>query len=586
MPDNRNSSALSLISIYEISKILSSSLNLEKTLREVVNLLSSYLEMRRGMVTLVDDKSQMEVVAAAGMTPEALKRDGGSKLASALVALMARVVNTGMPIVIPNLAEEPLVAEADGGLAILEDEVVAFIGVPIKAADKTIGVLSIDRVLDTEHFDVNFEADVRFLTMVANLVGQTVRLHQSVANERERLLLEQHRLQKAVQAEAEPGRFSIDNVIGVSRRMQDVYAEIHQIAPSRSTVLLRGESGTGKELIARAVHFLGQRKDGPFVKVNCAALPETLLESELFGHEKGAFTGANAERKGRFELAHGGTLFLDEIGEISGPFQAKLLRVLQEGEFERVGGNRTLKVDVRLVCATNRNLEEMVSKGDFRADLYYRINVVPIFLPPLRERKEDIPLLVDHFLQRFNKENSRHVRIAPEAMDVLLACYFPGNVRELENCVYRVATLVRGDMVREADFACQRGLCLSSSLWKQGKPEMLMGGMQAAGGHVVAHASGGPGPLAPCAANCVDPHCAEAKRPVAVGVEVIGAQADHGEESYELSDDLSIGQQRERLMKAMEKAGWVQAKAARLLNLTPRQVGYALKKYNIEVKRI
>ena len=450
MPDNRNSSSLSLISIYEISKILSSSLNLEKTLREVVNLLSSYLEMRRGMVTLVDEKSQMEVVAAAGMTPEALKREGGSKLASALVALMSRVVTTGMPIVIPNLAEEPLVAEADGGLAILEDEVVAFIGVPIKAAEKTIGVLSIDRVRDSESFEVNFAADVRFLTMVANLMGQTVRLHQSVANERDRLLLEQHRLQKAVQPEAEPGRFNIDNVIGVSRRMQDVYAEIHQIAPSRSTVLLRGESGTGKELIARAVHFLSNRKDGPFIKVNCAALPETLLESELFGHEKGAFTGANAERKGRFELAHTGTLFLDEIGEISGPFQAKLLRVLQEGEFERVGGNRTLKVDVRLVCATNRNLEEMVAKGDFRADLYYRINVVPLFLPPLRERKEDIPLLVDHFLQRFNKENSRHVRIAPEGMEVLLACYFPGNVRELENCVYRAATLVRGDVVRDA----------------------------------------------------------------------------------------------------------------------------------------
>jgi Nif-specific regulatory protein len=581
MPDNRNSSSLSLISIYEISKILSSSLNLEKTLREVVNLLSSYLEMRRGMVTLVDEKSQMEVVAAAGMTPDALKREGGSKLASALVALMSRVVTTGMPIVIPNLAEEPLVAEADGGLAIIEDEVVAFIGVPIKAAEKTIGVLSIDRVRETDNFEVNFEADVRFLTMVANLMGQTVRLHQSVANERDRLLLEQHRLQKAVQPETEPGRFNIDNVIGVSRRMQDVYAEIHQIAPSRSTVLLRGESGTGKELIARAVHFLSNRKDGPFIKVNCAALPETLLESELFGHEKGAFTGANAERKGRFELAHTGTLFLDEIGEISGPFQAKLLRVLQEGEFERVGGNRTLKVDVRLVCATNRNLEEMVAKGDFRADLYYRINVVPLFLPPLRERKEDIPLLVDHFLQRFNKENSRHVRIAPEAMEVLLACYFPGNVRELENCVYRVATLVRGDVVRDIDFACQRGLCLSSSLWKQGKPEMLMSGSQAPGGHTAV--GGFVSAPSPCAANCVDPHCSEAKRPALSGLEPIEI---HVEESLELTDDLSVGQQRERLMKAMEKAGWVQAKAARLLNLTPRQVGYALKKYNIEVKRI
>jgi len=584
MPDNRNSSALSLISIYEISKILSSSLNLEKTLREVVNLLSSYLEMRRGMVTLVGDGEKLEVVAAAGMTPETLKKEGNRMVPS----LVGRIVGTGMPMVIPNLADEAG-QDADGGLATVEGEVVAFIGVPIKSADKTIGVLSIDRVRDSENNNVNFEADVRFLTMVANLVGQTVRLHGSVANERERLIMEKHRLQKAVQVEAEPGRFSIDSVIGVSRRMQDVYAEIHQIAPSRSTVLLRGESGTGKELIARAVHYMSTRKDGAFIKVNCAALSETLLESELFGHERGAFTGANVERKGRFELANGGTLFLDEIGEISGSFQAKLLRVLQEGEFERVGGNRTLKVDVRLVCATNRNLEEMVAKGDFRADLYYRINVVPIFLPPLRERKEDIPLLVDHVLQRFNKENSRHVRIAPEAMDVLLNCYFPGNVRELENCVYRVATMVHGDTVRDGDLACQKNLCLSSSLWKHGNRggvEMPRVGISGSmpGGAIV----GGGG--APCAAapSCAETMC-DGKRPVIDTtirrVAAAPAEAD-ADENYELTDDLSAGQQRDRLLRAMEKAGWVQAKAARLLNLTPRQVGYALKKYNIEVKRI
>jgi len=563
MPDNMNSSSLSLISIYEISKILSSSLNLEKTLRDVVNLLSSYLEMRRGMVTLVNTQGQMEVIAAAGMTPDALKKDGSRLISS----LMSRVVATGMPIVIPNLAEEPLADEA-GLPPILDDEVVSFIGVPIKAADKTAGVLSIDRVRHTDAEYLNFEADVRFLTMVANLVGQTVRLHSAVASERERLILEQHQLQKAVQGEAPTGRFNIENVIGVSRRMQDVYAEIHQIAPSRSTVLLRGESGTGKELIARAVHYLSQRKDNPFIKVNCAALPETLLESELFGHEKGAFTGANAERKGRFEMANTGTLFLDEIGEISASFQAKLLRVLQEGEFERVGGNRTLKVDVRLVCATNRNLEEMVAKGDFRADLYYRINVVPLFLPPLRERKEDIPLLVEHFLQRFNKENGRHVRITPDALNVLMACYFPGNVRELENCVYRVATLVRGDTVRDADFACQKGLCLSSTLWKHGKAESTV--------------ISGVGTPAICAAsNCHDPHCSEAQRPAPLPVSDLGV-----EESLDFSDDLPANQQKERLLKAMEKAGWVQAKAARLLNLTPRQIGYALKKHNIEVKRL
>ncbi len=546
---NRDNSALSLISIYEISKILSSSLALDKTLHEVLNILSSYLQMRRGMVSLVGEAGQLEVVAAHGMNTEQRKK-GSVRLAQGVTG---RILSSGMPIVIPNLADEPLFVdhEVEGTL---DGEVVSFIGVPIKTQEKTFGVLSIDRVWDTGkgvEGSVNYEADVRFLTMVANLIAQTVRLHQAVASERERLIMEKHRLQKALNPEKEPKHFTIENVVGVSRRMQDVYAEIHQIAPSKSTVLLRGESGTGKELIARAIHYLSPRKEGPFIKLNCAALSESLLESELFGHEKGAFTGAQTDRKGRFEQAHGGTLFLDEIGEISASFQAKLLRVLQEGEFERVGGNRTIRVDVRLVTATNRNLEEMVAKGEFRADLYYRINVVPIHLPALRERKEDIPLLVDHFLQRFNAENDRQVSMTPDALDVFLNCYFPGNVRELENCVYRVATMTKGDLVKEIDLPCQRDQCLSSVLWKNRKGTVT---------------------TTPLTLDTAPPPPVAEHEP----------ELDEG--PFNL-DDVG-GTQRDRLMRAMEKSGWVQAKAARILGLTPRQVGYALKKYNIEVKRI
>ena len=251
-----------------------------------------------------------------------------------------------------------------------------------------------------------------------------------------------------------------------ARQFRSVLDKIKIVARSNSTVLLRGEFGTGKELFARATHDLSPRKKGPFIKLNCAALPELVLESELFGHEKGAFTGALSQRKGRFELADRGTLFLDEIGEISPTFQAKLLRVLQEGEFERVGGMRTLKVDVRLVAATNKNLEEAVTRGEFRADLYYRINVVSISLPALRDRPDDVYLLAREFLQRFNEEHKTQLSLTMSAKGVLEGCYFPGNVRELENCVRRTATLAKGVKIVADDFACRHDECLSSTLWK------------------------------------------------------------------------------------------------------------------------
>jgi len=247
-------------------------------------------------------------------------------------------------------------------------------------------------------------------------------------------------------------RFKVDYIISASRRMQEALNLVGRVAPSPATVLILGESGTGKELIARALHFSSPRADRPFVKVNCAALPENLLESELFGHEKGAFTGALGRRIGRFEQAHGGSIFLDEIGDLSPSLQMKLLRVLQEKEFERVGSNQTIRSDVRVMAATHRNLEENIRKGTFREDLYYRLNVVTISLPPLRDRKEDILPLVDHFLKKYNRENQKQITaISKEARDLLLRYDYPGNVRELENILERAVVLSRGSTLSAQD---------------------------------------------------------------------------------------------------------------------------------------
>ena len=238
------------------------------------------------------------------------------------------------------------------------------------------------------------------------------------------------------------GKYHFGNIIGKSAQMQRIFALIEKVAPTKATVLITGDSGTGKELIARAIHYNSPRKDHPFISVNCGALPETLLESELFGHEKGAFSGAVSQRKGRFELAHEGTLFLDEISEMSPPLQVKLLRILQEMEFERVGGSQTLKVDVRVVAASNRNLKEDAANGRFRSDLYYRLNVVHVYLPPLRERPDDLPLLVNHFLAKYAKENHQElIAISSGAMERILDYHWPGNVRELENVIERAIIL-------------------------------------------------------------------------------------------------------------------------------------------------
>ena len=284
-----------------------------------------------------------------------------------------------------------------------------------------------------------------YLTKPVNLDELLHRIHQ--VQERQRLLTENRELRDAL-----VGRHRVEGIIGESGQMQEVLSLVRRVAPSDATVLIRGESGTGKELIAKAIHFASPRASGPLVKVNCAALPETLIESELFGHEKGAFTGAASARKGRFELADGGSLFLDEVGDLPLHVQVKLLRVLQEREFERVGSSRPITVNVRLLTATHRDLEALVREGRFRDDLYYRINVITIALPPLRERREDLSLLIDHFLKTSAEKNDKTIRgVSREAREALLRYDYPGNVRELENLIERAVVLSRDEVIGLAD---------------------------------------------------------------------------------------------------------------------------------------
>lgn len=555
-----------LTGIYEISKILTRPARLEITLSQTINLLSSFLDMQNGLITLLDEEGEPQMVVGAGWSEATAKRYFDCLPERAV----GQIVVSKMPFVVRDLANDPLFAEWMADLR-GPDRHRSFVGVPIKDHERVIGTLTVEHHHAGESAMLALDEEVRFLTMVANLVGQTVSLQALVARDRERMMSEQHRLEKRLEYSTPSDReHGTSAILGESQAVRAALDKIRIVARSNLPVLLRGESGTGKELFAQAIHDLSARKNGPCVKVNCAALPDSVLESELFGHERGAFTGAVSQRKGRFELADHGTLFLDEIGDISGGFQAKLLRVLQEGEFERVGGTRTLKVDVRIVAATNRNLEAAVAAGEFRADLYYRISVVPIVLAPLRERREDIPLLARAFLNRFNEEHGAGLTLSDEAVSVLRSCDFPGNVRELESCVRRTAAFAQGSRIMAGDFACRNGSCLSSLL---GKSNMN----KTSGSYIALPVAGGALRSRP------------AHPPLDSGLP--RAARDAAEEAVsESGEDSGIPQldefaDRERLIQAMETAGWVQAKAARLLGLTPRQIGYALRKHQIDIKR-
>jgi Nif-specific regulatory protein len=552
-----------LIGIYEISKLLTRPSRLEIALSGVINLLASFLDMNNGLIALLDEEDRTSTVVGAGWS-EATAREHFERLPEQAVG---QIVVSGMPLVVRNIAESPLFTDwselnADG-----PSSQRSFVGVPIKGENRTIGTIMIER-LDGNSSPHTLDEDVRFLSMVANLVGQTVALQTLVARDRERLMSERHRLEKELEERGEHKHGGIDWIIGESAAIREVVEKIQQVARCNLPVLLCGESGTGKELFARAIHEYSPRNQEPYIRLNCAALSETVLESELFGHERGAFTGAVGLRKGRFEMADRGTLFLDEIGEISGAFQAKLLRVLQEGEFERVGGNRTIKVDVRLVTATNRNLEEAVLAGQFRSDLYYRISVVPVFLPPLRERREDVDLLALEFLNRFNKEHGVSLKLSKRAMDALRACDFPGNVRELESCIRRTAALAKDSVIVLEDLACSNGSCLSLMLGKSMSKQQSRNM-----GYVPLPLYSSPVERAPSPPRSAEPARVEP-----------GADTEILTPAGNSSIGDEIANERQRLVDAMECCGWVQAKAARILRLTPRQMGYALRKHKIEIK--
>jgi Nif-specific regulatory protein len=423
--------------LFEISQTLDRSLDLRDEVGSVLKAIAKNTGMVRGTLTLLNrDTGELFIEAAHGLS-ESQRERGHYRKGEGVTGM---VVETGRAVAIPRISDEPTFLDKTGARQKLKKEQISFICVPIKLGNETIGALSVDRLFSEP---VSLDEDIRLLSIIASMIAQAVRLRQSAMEEQQRLREENARLQNELQ-----DRFRPANIIGRSNAMQKVFDLIGQVAKSDATVLIRGESGVGKELVASAIHYNSLRATKPFVKVNCAALPESVIESELFGHEKGAFTGALNQRKGRFELADGGTIFLDEIGDLAPTMQIRLLRVLQEREFERVGGTETIKVDVRIVTATNRDLELLMEDETFRQDLYYRLNVFPIHIPPLRARRADILDLANHFVEKSGKASGKNVRrISTPAIDMLSSYHWPGNVRELENCIERAVLLSNDDVV-------------------------------------------------------------------------------------------------------------------------------------------
>ena len=425
-----------LAALLEVSQALSGSAALNAGLNRALGVLAEFCGSVRSAITLIDPASgQLYIEASAGIAADG--RRARYRLGEGITG---RVVEHGKPVVVPQVSREPLFLFRAAPRRELMREELSFICVPIAIGGHTIGALSAHLPYDPAR---NYEATALLLSVVASQVAQALKIQRLLDAERSRLIEENEQLRHELQ-----DKFCVDHIIGSGGAMRGVCEQIAQVAGTNTTVLVRGESGTGKELIAHALHYNSPRSKGRFVRVSCAALPDTLIESELFGHERGAFTGAHARKKGRFELAEGGTLFLDEVGELNLATQVKLLRVLQAREFERVGGTETLPADVRVVAATNTDLEQAIAEGRFREDLYYRLNVFTIFVPPLRERKPDVLLLADNFVEKFAREHGKSIRrISTPCIDMLMSYHWPGNVRELENAIERAVVVCDGTVI-------------------------------------------------------------------------------------------------------------------------------------------
>ena len=498
-----------LDTLFLVSQILNSTQDLRDKLKGILEILHHRTGLHFGMITLRDvDDDSMSICEIYG---EGIDRTVRYQPGEGLVGA---ILDEGSTIVVERISDEPRFLSRLG----VYNPKLPFIGSPLSVEQgEVVGILA------AQPCEATFLGErARFLEMVANLIAQCVNSLRAVERKQSELVNELDILKQNLVK-----NYRFENIIGHSEPMLKVFDIIRQVAKWHTTVLIRGESGTGKEVVANAIHFNSACANGPFLKLNCAALPDTLLESELFGHEKGAFSGAIGQRKGRFELADNGTLFLDEVGEISASFQAKLLRVLQEGEFERVGGVRTIKVNVRIIAATNRNLEKDVADGTFREDLYYRLNVMPINMPPLRDRIEDVPDLSAFLLNRISRQQGgRALEIKESALRILMKHSWPGNVRELENRLERAA-------IMSTDGLIDRDVIISTGLEDEigiTRPQLV-------------------------ATRMLDLH----------------------------DEDLD---ERERVIAALEQCGWVQAKAARLLDMTPRQIAYRIQTLNISVKQI
>jgi Nif-specific regulatory protein len=492
--------------LYEIANIIADSRGeIVKSLEKCLNVLKKNLNLDNCVIYKLED-DLLNIFAAINFNKHQ-KIISEYRLGEGATGLAAKSME---PVVIENVHNDILFLNKSGNR---NSDTISYIAVPMIIENEVLGVLAANLTKSTE---IDFEDTVRILSIISSLFAQAMYSHFIVEDEKERL----KDLKQYYKMEWDSKVHNFGDIIGESKKMKDVFRVVERIAPSDVTVLVRGETGTGKELVAAAIHKRSKRAEEAFVKLNCAAITDSLLESELFGHEKGAFTDAKETRKGRFELAHKGTLFLDEIGDISASAQVKLLRVLQEREFERVGGSKTIKVNVRLVAATNRNLEQMVKDGEFREDLYYRLNVIPIDLPPLRKRGNDIKLLVNFFLERAMKNHKKAVSITDEAMDKLMGYPWPGNVREMENTIERIVLMGDSNGISAQDM-----LLMLPALNNK---------------------------------NLVDEY-----------------------KTIPLENKTLEELEKEAITKALKECDNSQSKAASMLGITLRQIGYKVKKYGI-----
>jgi Nif-specific regulatory protein len=516
--------------LYEIAVMLTSTTDISESVEKAMRRLKQhgYLE-RCALFRKKEDANELELLNSIDLEPYQ-KKMATYRFGEGATGLAAK---SREPIVIENIHNNINYLNKMGNIS---TQMVSYVAVPLLQDEEVIGVISANIGKSSP---LNFDEIVRMLTIVGSLFVGSLKVQQKLTEEKESL----SELKTYYKEETQKD-YKFENIVGRSTRMQQVFGMINTVAPTDATILIRGETGTGKELIATAVHNLSKRQNGPLIKLNCAAISETLLESELFGHEKGAFTDAREMRKGRFELADGGTLFLDEIGDITPSLQVKLLRILQEQEFERVGGTKTIKTNVRLVAATNRNLEEMVRKGEFREDLFYRLNVIPINLPPLRERYEDVKLLIEHYLGRFMKEHRKNMHITKAAMELLLDYPWPGNIRELQNTMERIVLI------------CPDGEVM---------PEMLAHVLPFNYQKLYMQSERSP---------VIHPSDTVVKPPI-TQVDSIPSAPMTKKTLQEL--------ERESIVQALIDSHGIQTKAARALGMTARQIGYKIKQYGIEL---